>query len=269
MRYLLDQDRAREWRRQAALMSRLESQFVAQLSTDIYNATAEMVDHWRLTSEVVPPRGFRAKLDEAYRQMIVAAATSFGVRVWQQAKGLGIQVERKQDFAQTMLMEAMRYLAREVVRERIDGVEMTTRQEVIRAIARGYIDGLGQDDIADGIMEAAPQISETRAKTIARTEVHGAANYGSLQAAKQAGVSVKKEWLSAQDKRTRTFSEGDEFDHLNFDGTTVGMDETFAFTSRNGIRDALQYPGDPEGEAGNVINCRCTLAFPIDLDALL
>ena len=269
MRYLLDQDRAREWRRQNALMVRLENQFVARLSTEIYQATEEMVDRWRLTGEVVPARGFRDRLEESYRQMIVSAATSFGVRVWQQAKTIGRPVERKQDFAQTMLMEAMKYLAREVVRQRIDGVEMETRQNIIRAIARGYVDGLGQDDIADAIMEAAPQVSENRAKTIARTEVHGAANFGSLEAAKRTGVSTKKEWLSAQDKRTRTFSQGDEFDHLNFDGTVVGMDANFALTSSKGARDTIQYPGDPSGAAANCINCRCTLAFPVDLDALL
>jgi hypothetical protein len=269
MRYLLDQDRAREWRRQTALMQRLENQFVARLSTEIYNATSEMVDRWKITNEVTYPRGFREKLEDAYRQMIVAAATSFGVRVWQQAKSVGRPVERKEDFAQTMLFEAMKYLAREVVRQRIDGVEMTTRQEVIRAIARGFVEGLGQNEIADKIMDAAPQISENRAKTIARTEVHGAANFGSLEAAKRTGVSTKKEWLSAQDKRTRTFSEGDEYDHLNFDGTAVGMEEAFVFTSRKGARDTIQYPGDPSGAAGNCINCRCTLAFPVDLDALL
>ena len=269
MRYLLDQNRAREWRRQTALMQRLENQFAAQLSTEIYNATTSMVDSWLQTGEVLMPRGYRAKLEETYRAMIVAAATSFGVRIWQQAKSLGVPLERKEDFAQTMLMEAMRYLAREVIRQRIGGVEMETRQNVIRAIARGYVEGLGQDEIADKITEAAPNISEMRARMIARTEVHGAANYGALEAAKKAGVSTRKEWLSAQDKRTRSFSEGDEWDHLNFDGTVVGMEESFVFTSKNGARDALQYPGDPTGAAGNVINCRCTLAFTVDLQALL
>jgi uncharacterized protein with gpF-like domain len=269
MRYLLDQDRAREWRRQAALMTRLENQFVATLSTTIYDATIEMVDRWKVTGEVLPARGFYEKLSDSYRQMIVAAATSFGVRIWQQAKSLGLPVETKQDFAQIMLDEAMRYLAREVIRQRIEGVEMTTRQNIIRAIARGYLEGLGQDDIAEQIIEAAPQVSENRAKVIARTEVHGAANFGALEAAKKAGVASKKEWLSAQDKRTRTFENGDDYDHLNFDGTKAGLDEAFVFTSSQGARDALQYPGDPNGVAGNVINCRCTLAFTVDLDALL
>jgi hypothetical protein len=268
-RYLLDQDRQREWRRQTALMQRLENQFVVKLSTEIYKATEQMVDNWKLTGEIITPRGFQAQIEDAYRQMIVAAATAFGVRIWQQSKSLGLDLERKEDFAQTMLMEAMKYLAREVIRERIGGVVMTTRANIIRAIARGFVEGLGQNDIADMIMEQAPQISKNRAKTIARTEVHGAANYGALQAAKRAGVAHKKEWLSAQDLRTRSIEAGDEWDHLTYDGTTVGMDETFSFQSANGQRDALQYPGDPSGAGGNVINCRCTLAFTVDLEALL
>jgi len=268
-RYLLDQDRQREWRRQFALVQRLESPFVAKLSTEIYNATASMVDNWKLTGEIITPRGFQAQIEDAYRQMIVSAVTSFGVRVWQQAKGLGVPVERKEDFAQTMLMEAMKYLAREVIRERIGGVVLTTRMNIIRAIAKGFVDGLSINEIADLIMEIAGQVSENRAKTIARTEIHGAANYGSWQAAKRAGVSVKKEWLSAQDLRTRSIEAGDEWDHLAYDGTTVGMDESFPFMSSKGQNDALMYPGDPSGDAGNVINCRCTLAFPVDLQALL
>ena len=268
-RYLLDQDRQREWRRQSALMQRLENQFVAKLSTEIYKATEEIIDAWKVTREVATPRGFQAEIEDAYRQMIVAATTSFGVRIWQQGKSLGLDLERKEDFAQTMLMEAMKYLAREVIRERISGVVMTTRANIIRAIARGYVEGLGQNEIADMIMEQAPNVSAMRAKTIARTEVHGAANYGAWQAAKRAGVAHKKEWLSAQDLRTRSIEAGDDWDHLAYDGTTVGMDETFPFQSRQGRRDNLMYPGDPSGAGGNVINCRCTLAFTVDLEALL
>jgi hypothetical protein len=268
-RYLLDQDRRREWKRQTALMKRIENQFAARLSTEIYDASEEMVERWLLTSEVLPARGFREKLEAAYREMITAATVSFGMRIWQQGKAHGLVFEKKQDFAEIMLFAAMKYLAREVIRKRIDGVEMETRMNIIRAIARGYVDGIGQNEIANRIMEIAPRISENRAKLIARTEVHGAANYGSLEAAKQTGVTTKKEWLSAADERTRSFDAGDEWDHASFDGTTVGNDESFAFTSAKGQSDSLMYPGDPSGAAGNVINCRCTLAFALDLDALL
>jgi len=268
-RYLLDQDRRREWKRQTALMKRIENQFAARLSTEIYDASEEMVERWLLTSEVLPARGFREKLEASYREMITAATVSFGMRIWQQGKAHGLVFEKKQDFAEIMTSLALRYVAGEIIRQRITGVENTTRANIVDAIARGYSEGLGQRGIADLILDRIPSIAQFRANMIARTEVHGAANYGSLEAAKQTGVTTKKEWLSAADERTRSFDAGDEWDHASFDGTTVGNDEAFAFTSAKGQSDSLMYPGDPSGAAGNVINCRCTQAFALDLEGLL
>lgn len=269
IRAWMDENRQREWRRQMALMERLENKFVASLSTGIYNASAEMISAWKITREVIPARGFRDKLEDIYKDMIVSSAVSFGVRIWQQGKSAGVDLEHKQDFSQFMMSEALRYLAREVIRRRIGGVEMETRQNIIRAIARGYAEGLGQDAIADMIMDTMEGISQWRARMIARTEVHGAANYGAYEAAKRTGLPMQKEWISAIDKRTRSLENGDEYGHLEFNGTKVGMDEAFVFTSKAGIEDRLMYPGDPNGAAGNVINCRCTTGFVVDTEALL
>jgi len=269
LRAWMDENRQREWRRQMSLMERLENKFVANLSTEIYKASAEMVSAWKITREVTPARGFHDRLENIYKDMITASVVSFGVRIWQQGKNAGVQLEQKQDFAQIMLAEAMRYLSREIIRRRISGVEMETRQNIIRAIARGYVEGLGQDGIADMIMDTMEGISQWRARMIARTEVHGAANYGAYEAAKKTGLPMQKEWISAIDKRTRSLDAGDEFGHLEFNGTKVGMDEAFVFTSKQGTEDRLMYPGDPDGAAGNVINCRCTTGFVVDTEALL
>jgi uncharacterized protein with gpF-like domain len=268
-RYLLDQDRSREWRRQTALMQRLENQFVPKLSTEIYQAIVDMVDRWIVTNEVTLPRGFRSQIEDIYRQMAVSAATSFGVRIWQQGKSLGLALERKEDFAETMLREALRYIGQEFIRKRIQGVVETTQNSIIKAITRGYLEGLDQKAIGNLIIESGTRVSQSRANRIARTEIHGAANFGAFEAAKRTGLPAKKEWLSTQDHRTRAFEREDEWDHLHYDGTTVGMDESFAFESVKGQRNLLQYPGDPSGSEGNVINCRCTLAFKVDIEALL
>jgi SPP1 gp7 family putative phage head morphogenesis protein len=254
VRRLTDQDRAREARRQGVLLDRLARQFEGRLAKEIAAAMREMVDVWRLTQEVVPARGYRARLESAYEQMIRAAVVTFGSRIWEQAKAAGYKLETKrfpgvQDFAQFMTLEAMRYLAREVVRQRIGGVEMETRQNILRAIARGFVEGEGQEDVAKRILEVIPAISRARAAVIARTETHGAANYGSMQAASATGILMDKEWLAAADERTRET-------HVEADGQIVPMDGTFR------IGDALmEYPGDPAGPAEEVINCRCTLAY--------
>jgi uncharacterized protein with gpF-like domain len=251
---LIDQDRAREARRQGVLLDRLARQFENRLAQEIEAASREMLEGWKLTREVIQARGFRERLEAIYRQMIVASVTAFGQRIWDQGKSAGFDVETKrfpgtQDFAQFMLMEAMRYLAREVVRQRIGGVEMETRANILRAIARGYVDGLAEDGIAEKILEVIPAISKARARIIARTETHGAANYGSLQAAMATGLDMNKEWLSAADERTRQT-------HVEADGQTVGIEENFRIGSA-----FMAYPGDPQGPAEEVINCRCTLAY--------
>jgi uncharacterized protein with gpF-like domain len=99
-------------------------------------------------------------------------------------------------------------------------------------------------------------MSALRANIIARTETHTAANYGAQQAAELTGLNMKREWVSAQDDRTRDTSEAD---HVDADGQTVGMKEPFTVSGEK-----LMFPGDPSGSAANVINCRCAVVFIYD-----
>lgn len=85
-----------------------------------------------------------------------------------------------------------------------------------------------------------------RNERIARTETIGATNYGAYEAIKQSGLLVKKEWIATLDERTRD-------SHADIDGELTELDGAFS----NG----LQYPGDPNGTAEEVINCRCTIGY--------
>ena len=44
------------------------------------------------------------------------------------------------------------------------------------------------------------------------------------------------------------------------DGKKVNFSDGFIVPSTKSI-DMMMYPGDPNGSAGNVCNCRCTVAF--------
>ena len=63
------------------------------------------------------------------------------------------------------------------------------------------------------------------------------------------GIKVKKEWMSTHDLRTR-------LSHRKIDGERVDPSEKFS----NG----LLHPGDPNGEACEVWNCRCTMVSYLD-----
>lgn len=255
-RRLVDNNARREQRRQAALLDRLEVQFRNRLQRELAAAMREMVRTWLDTQQVTLPRGFHDRIEATYRQMALASVTMFGMRILDQGKALGLPLETKESFAQIMTRLALRYVENEMIRRRIVNVEETTRQQIVNAVARGYSDGLGQVGVADYILDLVPSISAARAGLIARTETHGAANFGSNEAAKQTGLPLSKEWLAGQDERTReTHAEAGR-------GPPIGMNDTFT------VGDAqLEYPGDPAGPPEEIINCRCSLAYVVDEEA--
>ena len=86
----------------------------------------------------------------------------------------------------------------------------------------------------------------SRAKTITRTEGHRIQNTASRNAALEArahGADLLKKWDASLDGRTRD-------SHRQVDGEIKELDEKFS----NG----LMFPGDPDGGAAEVVNCRCT-----------
>ncbi len=105
-----------------------------------------------------------------------------------------------------------------------------------------------------------PQFYRWQAMRIARTESTAASNYGAMKSAEEFGYAMTKEWMSAHDSRTRRKPD-DEYDHRQMDGKKVNYEEPFEFHSKEGVVDKIMFPGDPQGHAGNVINCRCTVSL--------
>lgn len=147
----------------------------------------------------------------------------------------------------------------------ISAITATTRSQIIRLIDTGLREGQSVDEIAAGISEAAPALAGVRAAIIARTETHSASMYASLQSAKRSTIPLDKEWVSVEDGRTRDSGEGDGvvdgFNHRIMNGVTVGIDEPFEVPTKFGTIERLMFPGDPNGSAGNIINCRCAQTY--------
>ena len=252
VRRLLDQNRQREARRQVRILDRLTTQFRTRIERELNAAMRAMVDSVASGSKPNLPSGFSQRIGTLYQQMTMAAVEAFGGRILQQGKHLGLVLELKEDFAQIMRRRALQYIAQEAVRRRIRNVTETTRRQVINAVDNGYREGLPLPEVAASVRSVIPAIARYRADAIARTETHGAANYGSNEAAKLTGLPLRREWLAAQDERTRE-------SHVSADGQIRGVDEAFDVGGS-----ALMYPGDPSGPAEEVINCRCTLGYIVD-----
>ena len=121
------------------------------------------------------------------------------------------------------------------------------RQKVEDIITQGIIQGESIDKITARMMDGLCTQNENKMRMFARTAMTAAQNAGRLQQmkdAKKKGVKVKKRWVATLDERTRD-------SHQALDGDTIEVEERFAH--------GLMYPGDPNGAASEVFNCRCKI----------
>lgn len=129
------------------------------------------------------------------------------------------------------------------------------------AIAEGIAAGEEIPKIAARVRDAAG-VTEPRARVIARTESHGARNTVNAASVRRVASAFgragafRRRWQAAEDERTRET-------HRVADGQTVALSEPFTVGGAS-----LDFPGDPSGPPGEIINCRCTTITIIDVDAL-
>ncbi len=121
---------------------------------------------------------------------------------------------------------------------------LTTDIEAVRVIIlNGFNEGQGIPQISKLIRQFYDDNSPWKAARVARTEVAKAAGFGSHEAAAQSGIVETKKWLTARDASVRD-------SHSELEGEEQPLNGNYS----NG----LSFPGDPSGDAGEVINCRCT-----------
>ena len=119
-------------------------------------------------------------------------------------------------------------------------------RHVTAAVTRAVLQGQTVPQLAASIAGIAA-MDQRAAMKAARTAITSAHSLGKLKGYERAadmGIDVEKQWLAALDSRTRG-------SHRHLDGEVVKLDAEFS----NG----LKYPGDPDGPASEVYNCRCTL----------
>lgn len=126
-------------------------------------------------------------------------------------------------------------------------VGQTTAAQIEASILAGRQAGWGPRQTAQMVNQTVfGGLARSRATMIARTETIGALNEGAYVAAQESGLVSEVEWLTQQDNRVRDT-------HMAQDGQVVPLGRTFL----NGCR----FPGDPQGQPEEVINCRCTLLY--------
>lgn len=126
----------------------------------------------------------------------------------------------------------------------------TTAKNILAAIRAAELAGFSIAETGRLVQATVfnERITDIRATAIARTESAGAMSQGSWDQAKEMGdLYQSKEWLAFEDQDTR-------LSHTECMAQgIIPIDATFT----NG----LEYPLDPAGDAEEVINCRCVLAY--------
>jgi hypothetical protein len=150
---------------------------------------------------------------------------------------------------------------------RMVGVGQQLWEQLRDSLQTSFKAGLGIKEAAAALQEVA-ELSIPRALTVARTEIISAANAGSYLQMLNAGFDdgeVTKVWLATEDPRTRK-------SHRHADNQGVSLTGEFSLDIYSGDvktgTELLEFPGDPTGTPGNVINCRCSLAFDFIEDTL-
>lgn len=148
--------------------------------------------------------------------------------------------------------------------KRVNTIVKTTgkiaERMINKQISQGLAEGLPAVEVARNIQRAVPKFLKTnsfRAIRIARTETLTATSYASYETAQQTGLKYNKVWMVAPGGVSKV-ERHTGYDGL--DGQVRAMDDDFDVGG-----EAMAYPGDPRGSAGNVVNCKCDYYFePIE-----
>jgi hypothetical protein len=230
----------------------LQNKFEKELRTVIrsqYYAAARNVDAYELDFYYTLEQ-YNKRLRNIFRKYYKIIAVEFGEKMLEETQKNFIRYEQKgliDDFWRFVIG----WIATQVG-NKIRIVQRTTRLAIQRIVKKGIEEGKTNNEIAKQIRTTSSIIAPFRAKRIARTETHTTVNYAMTEAMGQTGLIQEKEWLSAKDDRTRH----GKFDHVGANGERVALDDTFKRTGEN-----LEYPGDPDGSVGNIVNCRCISLF--------
>ena len=126
------------------------------------------------------------------------------------------------------------------------------KKQISASVTSSILQGKSIPNIAKDLRTRIPDMNKASAIRTARTAVTGAQNAGRMDsyvAAEKMGIKLKKCWLATLDGRTR-------HSHAMLDGEQADNEKKFS----NGC----MFPGDPNGPAAEVYNCRCTLIAAVD-----
>jgi hypothetical protein len=146
------------------------------------------------------------------------------------------------------------YIGEQVGAQRVTLVSGTAKETLIKITQQAMRDpqfmALGDREKARILRSKFDRYSDYQARRLVRTESTNAANFATMQSASDIfpAQEMNKTWITAIDGRERDA-------HHSANRQTVQFTKPFIVGG-----ESLMHPGDSNGSAGNVINCRCSVA---------
>jgi hypothetical protein len=173
----------------------------------------------------------------------------FGTRTYNDIDSKAPEIKAKKRF--DFLTDDIKTYVDDITAEKVVLITETTKKEIKRIVAKAIEEGRSIPDtelMIDGLY--LDNIIPNRSRTIARTEVVSASNYGSMAGAKQTSSKLNKIWIPTFDDSTR------ESHLVMANHPPIGLDQLFNVNGFWG-----EAPGDFNLPASEVINCRCAIGY--------
>lgn len=241
-------------------LDKLEQETAPLIDRTLTGLMRHMLRQYEADDIVALPTDARERVTEMLADVYGVSMREAGQPVIDGLKDCFPQLETKQD-ENDLFQRLIEQFIEQYGGAKVQQILETTRKQINAVILEGQREGLGIEAIAKMMREAIPEFSLIRSRVIARTETHGSSQFAQYRTAQQSTRPLVKQWNSVIDTRTRTFIEDDKYDHRVMDGERVALEQPFMVPTIFGTKEPLMFCGDPNGSAGNVINCRCAMTF--------
>jgi hypothetical protein len=192
-------------------------------------------------------------LQNMYRDMYEKIGLRFAnwyAKHWKKALAKATDINGYQSIWQAKFA----YIGEQVGAQRVTLVAGTAKDTLIKITQQAMRDpqfmSLGDKEKARILRSQFDKYSDYQARRLVRTESTNAANFATMQSASDLfpAQEMNKVWITAIDGRERPA-------HHSANRQTVQFIKPFIVGG-----ESLMHPGDSNGSAGNVINCRCSVA---------
>jgi len=238
------------------MMIRLARTYEPRITREIYRATRD-ISKGNINAIDTHEQNMGKILTGLYSR----AFKEFGQRLWNAVKKSNndMEVKRDGDVPLTPYFDLARQLwIKSTAASKVTQITGTTIEQAQKIIQEATAEaiGLGYDEkqtarlIQQRIAEDGGTLSRLRSRVISRTESHAASNASTQMAATASGLPMMKQWVTSGSRVRDT--------HMMVSTDPIKLDELFAVGES-----MLMQPGDPSGDASEIINCRCQAVYSL------